>query len=104
MTTREDQPEALVGDQLHVVSQPLERAQLLSLPRLDSSHAFASQLIDRLIARSEDDPTRGVVRHSPLRPSAQSLHECVLHRLFGQIEAASRSDQSCDRPSRLTAE
>ena len=104
MATREDQPEALVGDLLRVVSQPLERAQFLSLSCFDSSHAFASQPIDRLVARSEDDPPRGVVRDSLLRPGAQSLHERVLYRLFGQVEASGSADQSRDRPSRLTAE
>jgi hypothetical protein len=83
MTAREDQPEAFVGDLLDVVSQPLERAQLLSFTGLGGSNAFASQAINRLVPGGEDDPCCGVVGHSPLRPSTQGLHECVLDRLFG---------------------
>jgi hypothetical protein len=42
MATREDQPEALVGDLPNVISQPLESAQLGSLLSFDSPNALAS--------------------------------------------------------------
>jgi hypothetical protein len=104
MATREDQPKTLIRDLLDVVSQTLERAQLRSFLSFESPDAFASQAIDRLIAGSEDNPTCGVVRNAPGRPSAQSLNECFLNCLFSQIEAAGCSNQGRDRPSRLVAE
>jgi hypothetical protein len=104
MATREDQPKPLVRDLLDVVSQALERAQLRSFLGFDRSDAFPSQAIDRLIAGSEDDPSCRVVRNAPCRPGTQSLDECVLDRLLSEVEAARRSDQGRDRPSRLAAE
>lgn len=103
MATGEDQSEALVGYLLHVVSQRFERPQLLSLPFFDGSNAFASEAIYRLVASGEDDPGPWIMRNSSLRPSSQRLQECVLNGVFGQIEAARRSDESRDRPSRLMA-
>jgi hypothetical protein len=104
MATREDQPEALIGDLLRVVSQPLECVQFGSLLSFDGSDTFASQAIDRFVASGENNPSCRVVRNAPCRPGMQSLHECVLDRLFSQVEAAGRSDQGRDRPSRLAAE
>src|SRR6476620_4728419 len=102
MTTGEDQPKALVGNLLHVISQVFEPAQLLGLSRLDSSDAFPSQPINCLVACRENDPTRGVVRDPAGRPGTQGLHEGLLDSLFSQIEAAGRSNQGRNRPSRLT--
>ena len=104
MTTGEDQPKALVGNLLHVISQAFERAQLLGLSRLDSSNAFSSQPIDCLVACRENDPARGIVRDPTGRPGAQGLHEGLLDSLFSQVEAAGRSNQGRDRPSRLAPE
>src|SRR4029453_11722833 len=104
MATGEDQSEALVGYLVHVVSTRLERPQLLSLSFLDRSNAFASEAIYRLVASGEDDPCPWIMRNSSLRPGSQRLQECVLNGVFGQIEAARRSDQSRDRPPRLLAE
>lgn len=104
MAAREDQSKALVGNLLHVGSQPLECAQLLGLTCLESSDALPAQPIDRLVACGEDDPARGIVRYPSRWPGAKSLYECVLNSLFGQIEAASRSNQGRDRPSRLATE
>jgi hypothetical protein len=103
MATGEDQSEALVGYLLHVVSQRLERPQLLSLSFFDSSNAFASEAIYRLVSSGEDDPGTWIMRNSSLGPGSQGLQECVLNGVFGKIEAARRSDKSRDRPSRLTA-
>jgi hypothetical protein len=92
MTTREDQPEALVGDVLQVVSQHLKHAELLSLLFFDGSHALASQAIDRSITGCSDDPCRGIVWDSLRWPGAKRLYESVLDSLFGQIKAPGRSD------------
>jgi hypothetical protein len=70
MATGEDQSEALVGHLLHIVSQRLERPQLLSLSFLDRPNAFASEAIYRLIASGEDNPGARIMRNSSLRPGS----------------------------------
>jgi hypothetical protein len=104
MATREDQPEALIGDLLRVVSQTLERAQFPGLLGLERSKAFASQTIDGLIAGGENYPACRIVRNAPGRPGVQSLDKSVLDCLLSQVKTAGRSDQGRDRPSRLVAE
>src|SRR4051812_33911303 len=99
MTAGEDQPKALVGDLLHVISQAFECAELLGLCCLDSSDAVPSQAIDRLVACREHDPARWVVRDSAGRPGTQGLDEGILDRLLSQVEVAGRSNQGRDRPS-----
>ena len=104
MAAREDQPQTLVGDLVYVVSQRLERPELLSLSCLNCSDPLPSHAIDRPVASRGDDPSRRVGRDFPYWPGAERLHECVLDSLFGEVEAACRPDQGRDRPSRLAAE
>jgi hypothetical protein len=104
MAAGEDQPKALVRDLVHVISQALQRPELLSLSGLDCSHPLASQPINRPVAGRGDDPCRRIVGDTAHRPGAERLFEGVLDSLFSQVEAAGGPDQRRDRPSRLAAE
>jgi hypothetical protein len=104
MAAREDQPQAVVGELLHVCLLFLELQCSTEQLALLGEAALAAQPVDRAVAGRGQDPRGGAGGHAGRRPALRRHRECVLHRLLGEVEIAEEADEGGDRPSRLAPE
>ena len=106
MGRREHQPQPIIRQLPHahidrLLGRRLGRLEQSPLLRED---ALAPQPVDRLVPSHADDPGRGIVRHTMVRPALERDDERLLDRLLGEIEVAEDADQGRDRPPRLAPE
>jgi hypothetical protein len=74
----------------------------LAIEDLGPKHDIAANSIDRLVAAGIDQPSAGI-RRQPGGPLFHRGCECLLARLFGQIEIAEQADQCREHTTRLPA-
>src|SRR3954453_19809500 len=80
MAACEQQPQAVIRDLVHVVSQRLELGDLHRGGRLLTADAFGAEPVDRTVARGREQPRGGVARHAALRPRPERLLAGLLPR------------------------
>ncbi len=114
VTTREHEPEPLVGDRHVLVSIPTVGPvvdlvvgcgveQHLGGVMLLVAPAFSAQPIDRLAPRGRRDPGRGVLGRAVLGPVLERDDHRVLECLFREVEVVQGPDQSGQHEPRLLA-
>ena len=92
VTTREDQPEAIVFDATVVARRWIVGAGRTSPPPAVSAapRRRAAQPVDRAVARGRREPGAGVARDAVTGPSFEGLREGVLRAFLGEIPVAGR--------------
>ena len=107
MTTREDEPEAVVGNVAHVGLVSLEFLKLgQASDRLGLllQLAVSPQAIYGAVTGRCCYPGGRIIGNAPNGPSAEGIEERLLDGLLGEIEIPEDANEGRDRPSLLLAE
>ena len=104
VTTREDQPEAIVFDATVVGVRIVGAGQHRRLLLFGRAAGRAAQPVERAIARGRCEPGAGVARDAVTGPSVEGLREGILRAFLGEIPVAGRANECGDDASPITAE